>query len=143
MLLAAHLRRQYRRYADVAEVELIKPELKKPLAEADLVAACDDELITAEVKRTDSLGSGGSGIKSAARKRVLLAAAMEADQIVLGTTQDSWKATSVEAVRNEIKAGAWPPGRMPALRLVTNLGTSPPSDSRVNLSSGAQEPWKT
>jgi hypothetical protein len=142
LLLASYLRRQHRHYADVAEVELLKSGQRRPAAEADLVAACDDQLITAEVKKSDSLGSTKPEVKSAAGKRVLLAAAMEADQIILGTTQDSWKTTSIEAVRREIKAGTWPAGRIPALRLITSLGSARPSDSRVNIFSGVQEPWK-
>ena len=86
LLLSRHLRSTSRRYDDVPELEL-RDASGNPVAEADLIAVGDDEVIVAEAKSNDALGRSTKEVKRAAAKRVRLADVLRADQIVLATTQ--------------------------------------------------------
>ena len=55
LLLSRHLRSGSRRYDDVPELEL-RDDSGNPVAEADLIAVGDDEVIVAEAKSNDALG---------------------------------------------------------------------------------------
>jgi hypothetical protein len=83
--LAEYLRSTTRRYDDVPELEL-RDASDKPVAEADLIAVSNDEVIAAEVKSNNTLGNNPREVKHAAAKRVRLGDVLRADQIILATT---------------------------------------------------------
>jgi hypothetical protein len=98
LLLSRHLRSTARRYDDVPELEL-RDASDKPVAEADLVAVGNDEVIVAEAKSNDALGKNPREVKRAAAKRVMLADVLRADQIILATTQPEWNTSSLTEIR--------------------------------------------
>lgn len=134
--LAHHLAGGARDYTDCAELNLVLPGTRTSRAEADLIAHVDGVLIVAEVKTTDSLGTRAE-LPTAARKRVLWAAVLHADEIVLATTRAAWQPKSVDAMRgvlqDAIREGVFAPTITPRLRLVTGLHTSDVDDRYVEL----------
>ncbi|WP_406021849.1 hypothetical protein OH802_21400 [Nocardioides sp. NBC_00850] len=134
--LAHYLSNGTHEYADCAELNLLRPDTAKPLAEADLIANIDGVLVTAEVKTSNTLGNKAERNK-AAQKRVRWAAVLQADEVILATTAPEWEKASVDAVREHLKTaiigGVFSPSRPPALRLITGLHTSAVSDVYVNL----------
>ncbi|ORW85969.1 hypothetical protein AWB92_26700 [Mycobacterium sp. IEC1808] len=98
------------------------------MVETDLLALVDRQLISAEAKTTKTLGKNRAERMDAARKRVLSAKLLVADQIALATTQDSWERLSVENMKSAIDAETWDTGAAPRLRIVTGLGTESITD---------------
>jgi hypothetical protein len=96
----------------------------KPVAEADLLAHADGELVTGEVKTGNELHANTAGRKAAAYKRVLWADVTRADRILLATTQATWAPSSIEAMRNTMGRHPWAPGHHPRLSALTGLGTA-------------------
>ena len=95
LLLSRHLRtRSQWGFTDAPEFELLKNG--KPVAEIDLLALADRRLISAEAITTNALGKNRTERMDAARKRVLAAKLLMADQIILATTENSWERLSVE-----------------------------------------------
>jgi hypothetical protein len=85
LLLSRHLRAQSQcDFTDAPEFELLKDE--ESVVETDLLALADRQLILAEAKTTNALGKNRPERNEAARKRVLAAKLLMADQIVLATT---------------------------------------------------------
>jgi hypothetical protein len=125
--LAHHLRQGARTYCDVSETNLFCGDSCRPIAEADLVAHVDGRLLTAEVKTTDELDTTRDKRKAAARKRLMWARLVNADEIVLATTMPTWQQSSIDIMRTALQAAAkadvWLPGGAPVLRLVHNLGS--------------------
>ncbi|MFW0797782.1 hypothetical protein AAFP30_28540 [Gordonia sp. CPCC 205515] len=121
LVLANYLERNSsRQYADVVEFEVISEGKKQH--ETDLAAFADDELIVAEVKNANCIGSTSTERRAAARKRVRAAQMIEADQILLATTHDEWEQSSVAAIQAAIEEAQWNPSP-PRLRVITKLGT--------------------
>ncbi len=108
------------------------------VAEGDLLAHADGQVITAEAKCSDSLGDTTKKVKMAARKRVLLAAALRADEVIMATTAGSWAPSSIDAMRGALTAATWPRGFPPRLRTVTALGAGTPEDLQVDLPQAAR-----
>ncbi|GIH24614.1 hypothetical protein Aph01nite_29240 [Acrocarpospora phusangensis] len=137
LLLSHHLRSGSREYNDAAELEL--SDDSGPLAECDLVALRDGKIITAEAKRTGSLGEGKT-LRQAIAKRALLAEQIQADQILLATTDAKWQQASVDALRQEIRQRPW---TMPApqARLICGLGTATVTDMELDAETGLLTPW--
>lgn len=128
LLLSHELRGKTRsRYSDIGEVELAAGGTR--VAECDLIALHRGQLLVAEAKTTDTLETTSSRRRRAAEKRVEIAAALRADEIVLATTQASWQRSSIEAMSETIVNHGWPTGRGPLLRLVTGLGGTPAQQS--------------
>jgi hypothetical protein len=141
LLLSRHLRSTAHWHDDVPELEL-RDACGNPVAEADLIAASNDEVIVAEAKSNDALGKNPREVKRAAAKRVMLAGVLRADQIVLATTQPEWNASSLTEIRSAVKGHPWPAGLRPRVRLVTGLGTDHVEDLRLDLASGATAEWR-
>ncbi len=128
LLLSRHLRtRSQWGFTDAPEFELLKNG--KPVAEIDLLALADRRLISAEAKTTNALGKNRTERMDAARKRVLAAKLLMADQIILATTENSWERLSVENMKSAIGAETWDTGAAPRLRTVTGLGTASITDA--------------
>jgi hypothetical protein len=136
LLLSRHLRSGSRRYEDVPELEL-RDTFGNPVAEADLIAVSDDEVIVAEAKSNDALGRNAKEVRRAAAKRVKLAEVLRADQIVLATTRPEWSSSSITEIRTAVTGHIWPAGLRPAVRLITSLGGNKVKDLRLDLASEA------
>lgn len=67
LLVSRHLRSAARRHDDVPELDL-RDASGKPVAEADLIAVSDDNLIVAEAKSNDALGGSPPGDKARSRE---------------------------------------------------------------------------
>lgn len=129
LLLSAHLRKSSRRYADIAEIELVGPS--GPEAESDLLSHANGRVAVAEAKSNDRLGETKAKEVDAARKRAVLAAALRADEVILATTAAQWAPSSVAAMKAALVSASWPRGGPPDLRLVTGLGGAAPGDETV------------
>lgn len=140
LLLSRHLRSTSRRYDDVPELEL-RDDSGNPVAEADLIALSNDQVIVAEAKSNDVLGKNPREVKRAAAKRVKLARVLRADQIILATTQPEWSGSSLAEIRSAVTGHPWPAQLRPAVRLVTGLGSDHAEDLRLDLASGAMAKW--
>ncbi|MEV6969842.1 hypothetical protein AB0M47_32475 [Hamadaea sp. NPDC051192] len=139
LLLSHHLRRKSRTYVDVAELELTNPETG-PLAEVDLVALSDGQLITAECKRPGSLGTGRE-LRRAVAKRVLPAEQLAADQILIATADREWQQSGVDMLRHEVNVRRWR-NAAPRIRLVSGLGSDKVVDLQADAESGLTSAWK-
>jgi hypothetical protein len=127
LLLSRHLRAQSQwGFADAPEFELL--EDGEPVVEIDLLALADRRLISGEAKAIGALGKNKQGRNDAARKRVLAAKLLMADQIVIATTKDSWEPASVDSMKSAIRAQTWDAGAAPRLRIITGLGTASITD---------------
>jgi DNA-directed RNA polymerase subunit RPC12/RpoP len=138
LLLSHHLRAKSRSYVDVAELELTNPDTG-PLAEADLIALSDGQMITAEAKRPGSLGTARE-LRRAVAKRALLAEQLRADQILIATAEAEWQQASIDALCHEIRNRPWSI-TAPRARLVCGLGTNAVTDLRVDAETGQISPW--
>jgi hypothetical protein len=127
LLLSRHLRAQSQwDFTDAPEFELLKDE--EPVVETDLLALADRQLMSAEAKTTNALGKNRPERNDVARKRVLAAQLLVADQIVLATTKDTWQDASVQSMKSAIRAATWEAGARPRLRIITGLGTASITD---------------
>jgi hypothetical protein len=135
--LAHYLSRKVRDYADCAEMNLLRRGTRTSIAEVDLVAFADGRLLTAEVKTCDYIGNTTAERMAAANKRLHWAAVLQADEVVLASTEASWQVSSIEAMRTKladaISAGTFAPDRTPRLRLINNLGANAPADSYLDI----------
>ncbi|MET8989369.1 hypothetical protein ABZW49_28300 [Nonomuraea wenchangensis] len=138
LLLSHYLRTKARRYVDVAELELIDA-VGNPLAEADLIALSDGQLITAEAKRPGSLGK--ARLAQAAAKRALLAEQLHADQILLATADSQWQEASINALCKQVRTRPWAIPA-PRVRLVCGLGTDEIVDLCVDVETGQTSSWR-
>lgn len=138
LLLSHYLRNKSRSYTDVAELELLGNDNSR-LAEVDLIALSDHELITAEAKRVGSLGQGRI-LRAAVTKRIMIADQLEADQIVLATTDQTWKPGTVSELctRMTHRQGKFP---QPAVRLISGLGSDNVQDLRLDVDTGKSIAW--
>jgi hypothetical protein len=128
LLLAHHLHGSTSRYADLAEIELV--EDGEAIAECDLVAAVDSEVLIAEAKTVDRLAKTRKKTGDAIAKRIRLAQVLHADQIVLATTAVKWNVTDIEQLKAASERAAWPI-KPPALRIITSLRSNEVADVRM------------
>ncbi len=140
LLLSRHLRSASRHYDDVPELEL-RDTSNSPVADADLIAASDDDVIVAEAKSNKALGANAKETKRAAAKRVRLADVLRADQIILATTEPEWSDSSITEIGSAVTGHPWPTGRAPAIRLITGLGSEQIQDLRFDPASGTTARW--
>jgi hypothetical protein len=127
LLLSRHLRSQTQwDLSEAPEFELVKKG--KAVAETDLLALTERRLVSAEAKTTNKLGKNSTERNDAARKRVLAAKLLMADQIILATTEPSWVDSSVKSMKSAIGAETWDTGTPPRLRIITGLGTASVTD---------------
>lgn len=115
------LRGSKRSSPEAPELEL-RDASDSPVAEADLLAVSDGDLIVAEAKSNKALGANAKEIRRAAAKRIRLADVLRADQIVLATTEPEWSVSSITEIGGAVTGHAWPMGLRPTVRLITGLG---------------------
>jgi hypothetical protein len=127
LLPSEYLRAGARRnFSDAQEFELFSRDGTR-LVETDLLALVDRQLLMAEAKSNNTLGTRRERL-TAARKRARVAKLLLADDVVLGTTTEAWEEASVTAMRQALLEESWPTGSPPGLRTITNLGSSAVSD---------------
>jgi len=97
LLAASRLQRASRAYTDAPELEFFELESGHPVAEVDVIASVDREVVLVEAKATDSFPSGKR--VEQADKLLLAAKVLRADKLVLATTQPTWKPTDIDHVR--------------------------------------------
>lgn len=97
--LASHAQ-QRRSYDDCAELEIVRDG--EPIAEFDLLAHVDGEVIVVEAKRAGELGRTATMRKATARKLALAARLLRADTVCLATSAAEWNQTDVERVRSAL-----------------------------------------
>ena len=74
----------------------------------------------AEAKCTNTFGKDKN---DGARKRVLAAQVLMADEIILATTRESWDSATRRAMKSAIRAETWQSGSTPRLTFISKLGT--------------------
>jgi hypothetical protein len=125
LLLSQYLKgKSDRTFTDAPEFELMVSG--KPEAETDLLALADRQLMVSEAKCTNTFGNDK---RDGARKRVLAAHALVADEIVLATTQDNWETATLGAMKSAIRDETWQSGSTPRLRIISKLGAPQVSDT--------------
>ncbi|WP_433047114.1 hypothetical protein [Dactylosporangium sp. CS-033363] len=139
LLLSHYLRTRSPDYDDVAELELTNSDAGA-IAESDLIAHSDGQVIVAEAKRPATLGEGRD-LNRTVTKRALLAQQVRADQIILATAATEWNEASVRAMCTEVSKRPWESMTAPRIRLITGLGTAKITDVGVDARSGQASPW--
>lgn len=69
LFAAHHLRRGSWQYADAGEIEFYRTGTRNPIAEIDLIAHVDGQVIVVEAKSNGQLGSTRRQARSSARKK--------------------------------------------------------------------------
>ncbi|MCJ1709202.1 hypothetical protein [Microbacterium sp. VKM Ac-2923] len=104
LLAAARLREGSHSYADASELEFYDRVSGKNVAEIDLVASVDGEVVVAEAKVAGAYKSGERGRQS--KKLMKVATVLRADKVVLATSQDHWNETDVRHLIGEAAAAS-------------------------------------
>lgn len=99
LLAASRLQAAARRYADSPELEFFDLETKQQIAEVDVIASVDDEVVLVEAKANGEFSAGTRAAQT--RKLVRVAGALRADRLVLATTSESWKPSDIDHVTRE------------------------------------------
>ncbi|GGI00432.1 hypothetical protein GCM10007170_37560 [Arthrobacter liuii] len=87
LFAAQHLRRGTWEYSDTSEIEFLAAGTGKPVAEMDLIAHVNGEVVVVEAKSNGKLGNGPREARSAAKKKIDIALALHADKVLLATTR--------------------------------------------------------
>ena len=97
LLAARELNQQSRSYVDATELEFVDQD-GKAIAEIDLVACVNGQVVIVEAKSSAKFGSGRG---KQTDKLCKIASHLLADKIVLATNQSNWSETDVLHVRQE------------------------------------------
>jgi hypothetical protein len=100
LLAASRLQRTHRGYADSPELEFFDLSTGKLVAEVDVVANVDREVVIVEAKANGRFKSKNVRIEQSA-KLLRVARVLRADSIVLATTLDNWNQTDVSYLTSE------------------------------------------
>jgi hypothetical protein len=117
-------------YADLPEVEFTDVKEEKKIAEIDLIAIVDKQLIVSETKRSATLGNGKLA-RQVAAKRVRIAQVLRADQVLFATSAPKWEDHSIQSMIAAMST-SWNRIYPPVLRVIENLGGTV-TDSRIGL----------
>ncbi len=99
LLAAARLQAEGRGYADTPELEFFDRETGQGVAEIDVIASVNREVVIVEAKVSGEFPAQKRGEQT--RKLLRVANALRADRIVLATTQDHWKPADVAHLTRE------------------------------------------
>lgn len=117
LLAAQHLKASARRYADVGELEFLRDG--SPIAEIDLIAHVDGQVVVVEAKASGNLSEqkASTTAKRTAAKIADVARTVRADRVVLATTKDTWKASDLPLLQEALnhRFGPYPAPRVDAL----------------------------
>jgi hypothetical protein len=105
-------------YSDVAEMEF--RQNGNVIAEIDLISYADGEVVLAEAKSNNRLGSNRKLVAEAARKKVSIAAALCADRLIIATSQAGWAQGTLQAL--ESAKSNQPEAADLAIELMVGLG---------------------
>lgn len=97
---ARYLRSRSTTYADASEVEFFARGSNKAVAEIDLIASVDGQVVVVEAKANGSYGTQPERRRQIA-KVIRVARLLGADRICLATSEPSWSAGDVEHLRSE------------------------------------------
>lgn len=100
LLAAAHMKRGARSYADSPELEFFDLQTKQQIAEVDVIASVDDEVVLVEAKASGEFSAGTRTAQT--RKLVRIAEVLRADRVVLATSHQRWKPADVDHVTREL-----------------------------------------
>ena len=95
LLAAASLRRSSRSYIDAPELEFYDWETSERVAEIDVIASVNREVVLVEAK-SNGRYRGRADREEHAKKMLRIAKALRAHQIVFATTKEAWNATDVK-----------------------------------------------
>ncbi len=120
-LLAANaLRTGARSYADAPQLQFFDAASNDPVAEVDLVACVNDELVVVEAKLRGSFGGRGKRLAQT-DKLLKVASSIGADRLVLATSDPDWSETDLR----HLEAAALRVRPFPIrVDTLVNLGTS-------------------
>lgn len=99
LLAAARLQATSRTYSDSPELEFFELDSRRPIAEVDLIASVNHDVVIVEAKANGEFSSRTRAAQT--RKLVRIAEALRADRLVLATSRDRWKQADVEHVTRE------------------------------------------
>jgi len=120
LLAGAALRKSTRTYSDCPEVEFLDATGTR-VAEIDLIAHADRQLIIAEAKTSSSLGPSAAKRADSAKKLARIAAVLRADVVLLASSADTpWPPTTVAELEAALSAST---GSLetPEVRTMTSL----------------------
>jgi hypothetical protein len=100
LLGAAALRSSSRSYVDSPELEFYELRSGKTVAEIDVIASVDREVVLVEGKSNGKF-SGKADRDDHAVKMLRVARALRANRIVFATTMEGWSSTDVEHFERE------------------------------------------
>lgn len=103
LLAASRLRSSARSYSDCAELEFTDTATGEKIAEIDLIAHVDGEVVVVEAKAAGSFGSRAAR-QAQIRKLLRVAEVVRADRIALATTADHWTPADVAHLQREAQA---------------------------------------
>jgi len=121
LLAAAHLRKNARRYFDVAEMEF--HDSGETVAEVDLIALVDGEVVMVEAKKKGGLGTGKQRTRTIGKK-LRISEILRVDSITLATSDPAWAAADVDKFRN---CAAGTSFSVPEIQTLTGLGVRQPN----------------
>ncbi|WP_280463166.1 hypothetical protein [Nocardia carnea] len=132
LVLSRYLRTKSRRgFADTHEFEYLRDGDKE--CETDLLALADRQVIVAEVKNSDSIGSSTKQRNAAVTKRLHAAEILCADEIVLATSKPKWTASSLNAFIDRLTANKRHGEPVPRLRQITGLRSPSVGDEIISI----------
>ncbi|MFJ4253391.1 hypothetical protein [Microbacterium sp. NPDC090003] len=99
VLAGAELRRQSRVYGDVPELEFFDLETTRAVAEIDLIAHVDGEVVLVEAKSSGQFAKRSRGRQT--EKILRIAHALRADRVVLATSETQWNAADLAHLEQE------------------------------------------
>ncbi|MFI1920567.1 hypothetical protein [Nocardia sp. NPDC020380] len=139
LLLSRHLRLRSRTFTDSAEFKMTDPTVadgeNKDKCETDLLSLADRRLAVAEAKSNNKLGSSRAERNAAVDKRLYSADVLQADEIIMATTQAAWQPESITAMTEKIRwhhRGNPLPPRI-RLRTITGLGSDSVGDEYIPI----------
>jgi Holliday junction resolvase-like predicted endonuclease len=100
LLAAASLRGSSRSYIDAPELEFYDRETGERIAEIDVIASVNREVVLVEAKSNGKY-KGKADREEHARKMLRIAKALKADQVVFATTNEEWNATDIKHFKVE------------------------------------------
>lgn len=107
LFAARRLQRGSWGYSDTAEIQFSRTGTGTRIAEIDLIAHVNGEVVLVEAKSNGKLGSSRAEAQSAARKKIEIAVALHADRIILATTEPRFTESATAMVREAARnAGA-------------------------------------
>ncbi|WAH96291.1 hypothetical protein [Arthrobacter sp. MMS18-M83] len=99
LIAAERLRRQAWEYADTTELEFLEQRTGKRVAEIDLIANIDGDVVVVEAKSNGRLGNSKREKASTAAKKIQVAEALRADRVLIVTSADKLADDALEILR--------------------------------------------